>query len=48
MKTLTCFAVLALALAGCSFHSETVVQKQPATAAVVVPDSAPAAVVVRD
>jgi hypothetical protein len=42
MKAFACLAVLALAVAGCSVHSETVVQKPvPSTAAVVVPDGPP-------
>jgi hypothetical protein len=37
-------AVLALATVGCSYHTETVVQKpRPDTAMVVVPDSPPPA-----
>lgn len=43
MKTFSLLAILALVLAACGFHSETVVQKpapQPATA-VVVPSSPP-------
>jgi hypothetical protein len=38
-------ACVALVGAGCSYH-ETVVEKRPATAAVVVPDSPPPATVV--
>jgi hypothetical protein len=41
MKALACLAILALALVGCSYHSETVVQKRPDTATVVVPDAPP-------
>ena len=29
MKVLACLAVLGLAIAGCSFHSDTVVERQP-------------------
>ena len=41
MRALACLAVLAVAIAGCSYHSETVVQKRPETATVVVPDAPP-------
>jgi hypothetical protein len=41
MKAFACLVVLALAVAGCSVHEETVVHKQPSTAAVVVPDAPP-------
>jgi len=38
MKTLACLAVLALVLAGCSYHTDTVVQKPvPMTTTVLVP-----------
>lgn len=40
MKAIACLAVLALTIVGCSYH-ETVVQKRPDTATVVVPNSAP-------
>ncbi len=39
MKAFTALAVLALAIAGCSYHKETVVKPTPTT--VVVPDSPP-------
>jgi hypothetical protein len=41
MKAFSAFAVLALAIAGCSYHKETVVQRPTPTSAVVVPDSPP-------
>jgi hypothetical protein len=41
MKAFSAFAVLTLAIAGCSYHKETVVQRPTPTSAVVVPDSPP-------
>ena len=41
MKALASLAVLALAIAGCSYHEDTVVRPAPSTAAVVVPDVPP-------
>jgi hypothetical protein len=41
MKALASLAVLALAIAGCSYHEDTVVRPAPSTAAVVVPDAPP-------
>jgi uncharacterized protein YcfL len=41
MKAFSTLALLALAIAGCSYHKETVVQKPTPTPAVVLPDSSP-------
>jgi hypothetical protein len=41
MKAFAYLALLSVAIVGCAFHSETVVQKPTPTAAVVVPDSPP-------
>jgi PBP1b-binding outer membrane lipoprotein LpoB len=41
MKALATLAILALAIAGCSYHEDTVVRPVPSTAAVVVPDAPP-------
>lgn len=41
MRSLACLAIAAVALAGCGFHSETVVEKPAPRTAVVVPDTPP-------
>jgi hypothetical protein len=42
MKAFVCLAVLSVAVAGCGFHSETVVEKPtPPSTAVVVPNNPP-------
>lgn len=41
MRALACLVVVSVAIAGCGFHSETVVEKPAPRTAVVVPDAPP-------
>jgi len=46
MKALSCLALLAVVIGGCTYHSETVVRKPEPATAVVVPDAPPPTTVV--